>query len=235
MRYLQDRCALCLKELTNQQQRRQIGKGKDWARYCSKDHQFSAKNIASAFNGEDDSMFTRCDVCSSIFTAKQSTQKLCSNQCRSEQARIHSRSGGKHYATKRAKLPVVPQVEMQCIRCGDAFQRSINKKEKSLYCSLHCQNREAKDRRKYRIRSQYVESVSVKLLRKRDNDICKLCDKPVTDDAVPHPLAPTVDHIIPIAKGGKHERANCQLAHFICNSHKRDQKTGNAHPLRHTG
>lgn len=37
---------------------------------------------------------------------------------------------------------------------------------------------------------------------------------------VPHPLAPTTDHIVPLSKGGKHERRNCQLAHFKCNTAK---------------
>ena len=38
--------------------------------------------------------------------------------------------------------------------------------------------------------------------------------------AVPHPRAPTVDHVVPIAEGGDDTRANVQLAHFLCNSTK---------------
>ena len=30
------------------------------------------------------------------------------------------------------------------------------------------------------------------------------------------------DHILPLAAGGVHENANVQLAHFICNSRKRE-------------
>jgi 5-methylcytosine-specific restriction endonuclease McrA len=36
------------------------------------------------------------------------------------------------------------------------------------------------------------------------------------------PDAPTVDHIIPLAKGGTHTWDNVQLAHWSCNSDKRD-------------
>jgi 5-methylcytosine-specific restriction endonuclease McrA len=36
--------------------------------------------------------------------------------------------------------------------------------------------------------------------------------------AVPHPKAPTIDHIIPLAHGGDDTRANVQLAHFLCNA-----------------
>jgi hypothetical protein len=33
---------------------------------------------------------------------------------------------------------------------------------------------------------------------------------------------PTLDHIIPMSRGGAHVRENLQLAHMICNSYKRD-------------
>lgn len=53
----------------------------------------------------------------------------------------------------------------------------------------------------------------------RDGWRCQLCRKPVRRTAVvPHPLAPTLDHIVPLAAGGLHEPANVQTAHFICNS-----------------
>jgi len=40
---------------------------------------------------------------------------------------------------------------------------------------------------------------------------------------VPHPLAPTIDHVVPLAAGGLHEPANVQLAHFLCNARKSDR------------
>ena len=50
---------------------------------------------------------------------------------------------------------------------------------------------------------------------------CGTCHKPAKMAAeVPHPKAPTLDHIIPLAAGGTHEYANVKLAHFICNSIK---------------
>jgi len=36
----------------------------------------------------------------------------------------------------------------------------------------------------------------------------------------PHPLSMSIDHIIPLSRGGTHEPDNVQLAHFICNSIK---------------
>lgn len=33
----------------------------------------------------------------------------------------------------------------------------------------------------------------------------------------------TIDHIIPLSKGGTHTYNNVQLAHYICNSKKSDK------------
>ena len=37
------------------------------------------------------------------------------------------------------------------------------------------------------------------------------------------PLYPTIDHIVPIAKGGAHKWENVQIAHHLCNSLKNDK------------
>ena len=37
------------------------------------------------------------------------------------------------------------------------------------------------------------------------------------------PMSPTIDHIIPMSKGGGHTWDNVQVAHAICNSYKCDR------------
>lgn len=57
-----------------------------------------------------------------------------------------------------------------------------------------------------------------------DNFTCRLCGDPLAmGEAMPHPLSPTVDHIIPLSKGGHHVRSNVQSAHFLCNTAKGDR------------
>lgn len=55
--------------------------------------------------------------------------------------------------------------------------------------------------------------------------ICGICGKPVDFSyRAPHPLSPTVDHIIPVAKGGHPtDISNLQLAHRCCNRQKSDK------------
>jgi len=57
----------------------------------------------------------------------------------------------------------------------------------------------------------------------RDGLRCGICGEAVDMMLkVPDPMAPTLDHIVPLARGGSHSESNAQLAHFICNSTKGD-------------
>ena len=52
----------------------------------------------------------------------------------------------------------------------------------------------------------------------RDGWQCQLCGQPVDREAKwPHPEFPTLDHIVPVSKGGGHLRSNVQCAHLHCN------------------
>jgi 5-methylcytosine-specific restriction endonuclease McrA len=55
----------------------------------------------------------------------------------------------------------------------------------------------------------------------RDHGVCQICGLPVPYDKSPDKLwSATIDHIVPLSKGGTHEPDNCQLAHRLCNSVK---------------
>lgn len=59
----------------------------------------------------------------------------------------------------------------------------------------------------------------------KTQDHCGICGKPVDFSLkYPHPMSPTVDHIIPVSKGGHpSDPANLQLAHRCCNRAKSDK------------
>jgi len=55
----------------------------------------------------------------------------------------------------------------------------------------------------------------------RDRWICMLCGRQVDKDLRwPDEMSPSLDHNVPLVAGGMHTRANCQLAHLICNIRK---------------
>lgn len=84
----------------------------------------------------------------------------------------------------------------------------------------------------YRLRSlnyeiEYDESITLKAVRKRDKDICQICGLSVDDTDIKNGhirrMYPTVDHIIPLSKGGSHTWDNVRLAHMACNAGKCDK------------
>lgn len=55
----------------------------------------------------------------------------------------------------------------------------------------------------------------------RDNWTCGICDEPVDQDIKwPDPRSVSLDHIVPLALGGAHSRANTQCSHLTCNVRK---------------
>jgi 5-methylcytosine-specific restriction endonuclease McrA len=52
----------------------------------------------------------------------------------------------------------------------------------------------------------------------RDGWVCYLCETSVDRTlGYPDPLSASLDHEIPLEKGGEHSWENCRLAHFSCN------------------
>lgn len=57
----------------------------------------------------------------------------------------------------------------------------------------------------------------------RDGWICGICTEPVDRDlAWPDPMSVSLDHIIPVSRGGRHSRDNAQCSHLTCNIRKSD-------------
>lgn len=84
--------------------------------------------------------------------------------------------------------------------------------------------RDIANRRRAKKVSGEFEKIDRDLVFERDSYVCKLCRMPLDMNAkFPHPLSPTLDHIIPLNKGGHHLYVNLQAAHFRCNTAKGDR------------
>ena len=75
--------------------------------------------------------------------------------------------------------------------------------------------------------AEYDGSVTLKRVREKYSDICQICGKLVDDTDIENGhikrMYPTIDHIIPLSKGGTHTWDNVQLAHMSCNAGKCDK------------
>lgn len=115
------------------------------------------------------------------------------------------------------------KVEMRCERCDRIEIVTVRKKSKQ--CSK-CNKTVRRKRRLLRIRTGApVEDIPIKELSERFNHQCAMCSVIVKRDNS-WPDGWTTDHVIPLAKGGKHRWDNVQLLCRRCNSHKQDDIAG---------
>jgi 5-methylcytosine-specific restriction endonuclease McrA len=71
-----------------------------------------------------------------------------------------------------------------------------------------------KRRRRAQVRGAFVADISLDQLYVRDRGLCGICHLPVPRSEA------SVDHIVPLVRGGAHAPWNVQLAHRLCNSRK---------------
>lgn len=88
-------------------------------------------------------------------------------------------------------------------------------------------SRRSKQKRLERERGAAVEHIDFDALWAKQQGHCALCGEPI-DPALagPHPQSKSVDHIVPLSKGGKTMQANVQFTHLQCNALKA-QRIGN--------
>lgn len=89
--------------------------------------------------------------------------------------------------------------------------------------------REIAARRRARKRAAKADKVDLALM--WGDGRCGLCRQPVDPDLqYPEPMSKSIDHIVPLARGGTHEQANVQLAHLVCNNRKGARVPEHCHP-----
>lgn len=80
------------------------------------------------------------------------------------------------------------------------------------------------DAYKARKRGALVEVFTRKEIFERDGWQCHICRTAIDPKvAYPHPLSASIDHVVPLVRGGTHSRSNVAAAHFTCNASKKDR------------
>lgn len=157
----------------------------------------------------------QCVTCGAKFVAHNAASRFCSLPCRrrwnNRQVGIgcaipdcpkpHRARGlcAFHYKEQRAAEGYVAPVAKWTDARRDAYHR----------------------RRAAKRRSVTGEPVVFSEIAERDRWTCHICALPVDPTrAWPDRMSPSLDHVQPLARGGKHDPSNVQLAHLSCNSRK---------------
>lgn len=171
-----------------------------------------------------------CEYCEEAFVLPEGKgqRRFCSLDCR------RAAKSERHYP-RPAELP--------CVDCGAMVeqQRMGKHRRRCDPCRAaesarltqdwmrrnpdHMRNLWAKGKHKRRalILALPSESISPLDIYERDGWTCGICTEPMDRDLrYPDPMSPSLDHIVPLSKGGHHVRDNVQASHLLCNVIKND-------------
>lgn len=161
----------------------------------------------------------RCYGCFETFYPSSPTIKYCGQSCRElvkwekQEARLLDQ--GATPETLEAHRKRHPRYRMRQILPTSAQE------ELRAYAS------EMQKLREQRIKSREMDDIDLDALIERDNHRCHICGGKVSERrkfgkrGTPRgdmSTYPTVDHIIPVSRGGSHTWGNVKLAHWSCNS-----------------
>lgn len=171
-----------------------------------------------------------CDVCARAETERKQTERReVAAQRKAEQKaeREQIKAVAVFFAQIEAEEKRLNKMH-PCPVCGEQTL-------KPKYCSADCANKvknKTKDiKRRSKIKHALVDTdITISGLYKRDAGICYICGKPCSFDdyvvkdgvTVCGDWYPSIDHVVPLSKGGKHSWENVRLAHRRCNYIKSD-------------
>lgn len=169
----------------------------------------------------------RCDECYRREIEQRAAQKIAEKESERKQRewdRTHKRYA--HMNVKQVRFGVCEMCGALYVTCGQ------KRKFCSVECGVRCNDAIKKDRRIRKMR-EVVDNKSITLERlyKKAKGVCALCgglcdykDYIIRDDGVfiAGGNYPSIDHIVPLNKGGRHAWNNVQLACRDCNSKKSD-------------
>jgi predicted nucleic acid-binding Zn ribbon protein len=186
-----------------------------WCKACLHEWYRSRYTPRTAAGGDP----RRCDRCGETYTPKQRRLSMycsffCKDRARKDQ-QILDRLASKPFARR-------------CVWCGAAIPQTM--RSDAMFCSAVCNSAAHRTMRSWRRRSGERAPLKPRKnplpsfidIADRDQWKCGICGKPVNRRLeYPAPLAGSLDHLLPVSRGGSHDPSNLQLAHFRCNWSKR--------------
>ena len=205
---------LCCGELFN----KEIGPG-CVPKYCSA----RCRNIQNGKLKPWDRSPRECKTCGKKYTPVNKKQNFCCLSC-------NHKNVNKKYKPVKIETTTchvcgkdfLPKINIKGLRICSAYCKSKKYRESEKGKAQRAKNDRAKNHvRRARIRKATFEPVDLMEIYTRDNWVCGLCGVEINKDTKwPDPGSPSIDHIIPLSKGGHHIKANLQSAHLSCNMGK---------------
>lgn len=164
-----------------------------------------------------------CQVCSAQFETARDSAKYCSADCRQEQSKAVV---AQRVKAKFAALYPGGVKHKTCRWCEKPMKVSAKKSYAGRLYHPDC-SKEA-ERARYRIKTVKRQNKLVKPSRLAADEVvrtygsdCHICQLPI-DTTLPRTskLGLTVDHLIPLSKGGTDTMDNLRPAHWLCNIKK---------------
>jgi hypothetical protein len=164
---------------------------------------------------------TRCENC--VYEKEKHNREIKKRQINLKKLQMVLKKRIVYLERFEKKKKVLP-----CKNCGKGFTR--DNLHRKTYCSDLCSKRysnkkNAISRYKRLYRNGKVDhSITLEKLTNKYNGKCVLCNnKVILKKGYQHPLYPSIDHIVPVSKGGTHTWDNVQLAHRGCNTDKSNE------------
>ena len=186
---------------------------------CVKCGQVEDRSMISLRSGKR----VRCLSCQKKETEERRQKEREKKLIENEQARL---------TAKLIKAGNGKQLSFGFCACGEMLNHFIGYKGKQCNtCAKKAANKHKELVRRCKISNALVDSdITLPKLYQKENGICYLCgglcnwnDKEVRENTIIcGNQYPSIDHVIPLAKGGLHSWDNIRLAHRICNSLKSD-------------
>lgn len=177
----------------------------------------------------------RCNVCGGVRVTRLSTiAGITCSTCKANQREAERIRKQKEREAKRRKRieKSYKQQSFKLCKCKQCGRQFVSMKARA-FCSDRCARKsydKAKElKRRARLKSQLVDSdISLQRLYDRDSGVCYICGGACDwndcewkgDTFYAGNMYPSIDHVVPLAKNGKHAWSNVRLAHRICNSVK---------------
>lgn len=154
-----------------------------------------------------------CSWCESIYTpAVRCVSYYCSDLCRRRS----------RCAADKKALEASKPVDRSCPHCGSLLPQKM--RSNAVFCSAACNQKAHNAARTSARRSLTPQPKQIQvraMIANRCKWVCALCHLPVDPaKAWPDPTYGSIDHRVPLAKGGSITEENLQLAHLFCNLQK---------------